>query len=174
MHILIAALGILAAIGYWIYRIQNAAHGVKSIGEAATDIQAAARRFGFRQKANRHPVDGVDDPRVAATTLLILVAADDGSLSMAEQNEIQQQVSTVFGASQAETIELFQFSRWLSEQTRNPDDMARRLIKRTLQLGGPETLPDLMRMVSAVGRADTGETSENTKQILVKIKQLAQ
>ncbi|WP_150525055.1 TerB family tellurite resistance protein [Roseibium sediminis] len=173
MHILFAVLGVLAAVGFWYYRLQNAASGVKAISEAALDIQAAARRFGFRQRANLHPVDSIEDARTAATTLLVLVATDDGSLSVREEDAILQQVSEVFGASKAEATELFQFSRWLSEQSKNPDDMARRLIKRTLHLGGPDTLPDLKRMVAAVGEADTGELSENSKQIIEKIKQLA-
>ena len=173
MHILLAVLGALAAVGFWYYRLQNAANGVKAISEAAMDIQAAARRFGFRQRANLHPVDSIEDARTAATTLLILVATDDGSLSAREEDAILKQVSEVFEASRSEATELFRFSRWLSEQSNNPDDMARRLIKRTLHLGGPDVLPDLKRMVTAVGQVDTGELSENTKQVLEKIKQLA-
>ena len=50
--------------------------------------------------------------------------------------------------------------------------MIRRLIKRTVALGGRDTLPDMIGMVTAVGKADTGTLTDDTQQIIERLKQL--
>lgn len=172
MHILLAALGILAAGAFWIYRVRRVADNTRVVLDAAQDVKAAARRFGFRTRANQHPAEGVDDPRVSAAALLVLVAETDGGISRAEQDMILEQLQSVFAMPAGEVEELFQFAKWLANQSSNPDDMIRRLIKRTVNLGGRDTLPDLIRMVSAMGKADTGTLTDDTQQVIERLKQL--
>ncbi|WP_428642211.1 TerB family tellurite resistance protein [Roseibium sp.] len=172
MHILFATLGILAAAAFWIYRIRQAEDHTRTALEAAQDVKAAARRFGFRTRANQHPTEGVDDPRVTAAALLVLVAEIDGGISRTEQDCILDQLQHVFQVSAFDAEELYLFAKWLAGQSTNPDDMIRRLIKRTVSLGGRDTLPDLMQMVSAVGKADTGTPTDDTLQVIEKLKQL--
>lgn len=173
MHILLAALGILAAAAFWFYRIRQAADTTRVALDAAQDVKAAARRFGFQTRANQHPSEGVDDPRVTGTALLVLVAEADGGISKAEQDTILEQVQAVFQVSGAEANDLFVFSRWLANQSSNPDDMIRRLIKRTVHLGGRDVLPDMIAMVRAVGEADTGTMTDDTIHVIEKLKQLS-
>jgi hypothetical protein len=85
---------------------------------------------------------------------------------------ILEQLQSVFAMPAGEVEELFQFAKWLANQSSNPDDMIRRLIKRTVNLGGRDTLPDLIRMVSAVGKADTGTLTDDTQQVIERLKQL--
>ncbi|MEQ9294558.1 MAG: hypothetical protein RIG93_20035, partial [Roseibium album] len=85
---------------------------------------------------------------------------------------ILEQLQTVFQLSAAEADDLYLFSRWLANQSSNPDDMIRRLIKRTVHLGGRDTIPDLIQMVSLVGNADTGTLTDDTIHIVEKLKQL--
>ncbi|MES0808490.1 TerB family tellurite resistance protein [Roseibium sp. SCPC15] len=172
MHILLAAVGLMAAAAFWIYRIRQAADSTRVVLDAAQDVKAAARRFGFRSRANQHPTEGVDDPRVTGAALLILVAESDGAISKAEQNCILEQLQTVFQMPESEAEELYLFAKWLANQSSNPDDMIRRLIKRTVHLGGRDTLPDLIRMVDAVGKVDTGELATDAEHVIEKLKQL--
>jgi len=172
LHILLAILAALAGAAFWIYRARQAADSTRVVLEAAQDVKSAARRFGFRTRANQHPTEGVDDPRVTAATLLVLTAETDGGISRAEQDAILEQLQTVFQMSAAEADDLYLFSRWLANQSSNPDDMIRRLIKRTVHLGGRDTIPDLIQMVSLVGNADTGTLTDDTIHIVEKLKQL--
>ncbi|MHA7773137.1 TerB family tellurite resistance protein [Roseibium sp. M-1] len=172
MHILLAALGILAAAAFWIYRIRRVADNTRVVLDAAQEVKAAARRFGFKTRANQHPVDGIDDPRVSGAALLVLVAETDGGISKAEQDAILGQLQSVFSMPLGEAEELFMFAKWLANRNSNPDDMIRRLIKRTVNLGGRDTLPDMIRMVRAVGMADTGTMTDDTAQVIEKLKQL--
>lgn len=173
MHILFAALGILAAAAFWIYRARRVADNTRVVLDAAQDVKAAARRFGFRTRANQHPADGVDDPRVSGAALLVLVAETDGGVSKAEQDTILGQLQSVFSMPAGEAEELFLFAKWLAGRSTNPDDMIRRLIRRTVALGGRDTLPDMIRMVRAVGMADTGTVTDDTAQVIEKLKQLS-
>ncbi|WP_269582514.1 TerB family tellurite resistance protein [Roseibium sp. Sym1] len=173
MHILLAALGILAAVAFWLYRARAAVDNTRVVLDAAQDVKAAARRFGYRTRANQHPTEGVDDPRVTGAALLVVVAETDGGISKAEQDEILEQLSSVFGLSARDAEELYLFSKWLANQSSNPDDMMRRLIKHTITLGGRDTLPDMISMVRAVGMADTGTLTDDTQQVIEWLKQLS-
>jgi len=173
LHILLAALGILAAAAFWIYRARRIADNTRVVLDTAQDVKAAARRFGFRTRANQHPVDGVDDPRVSGAALLVLVAETDGGISRAEQDAILEELQSIFGMSAADAEDLFLFAKWLASRSTNPDDMIRRLIKRTVNLGGRDVLPDMIHMVRAVGMADTGTMTDDTTHIIEKLKQLS-
>lgn len=172
MHIVLALVGVLAAAAFWIYRIRQAADTTRVVLDAAQDVKAAARRFGFRTRANQHPTEGVDDPRVTCAALLVLVADADGGISQAEQHAILQQLQSVFQLSIQDAEELYLFAKWLANQSSNPDDMTRRVIKRTVTLGGRDTIADMISMVSKVGEADTGALTDDTFQVIEKLKQL--
>jgi len=172
LHILLAILAVLAGAAFWMYRVRQAADTTRVALDAAHDVKAAARRFGFQTRANQHPSEGVDDPRVSAAALLVLTAELDGGISQAEHGAILDQLQTVFQVSENEAEDLYLFSKWLANQSSNPDDMIRRLIKRTVHLGGRDTIPDLVEMVTVVGKADTGTLTDDTIHIVEKLKQL--
>ena len=172
MHILLVLLVLVGGAAFLIYRSRQAADSTRVVLDATHDVKAAARRFGFQTRANQHPTEGVEDPRVTGAALLVLTAEIDGGISRAEQSAIMEQLQSVFQMSEQEADELFLFSKWLANQSSNPDDMIRRLIKRTVHLGGRDTIPDLVDMVTQVGNADTGTLTDDTVHIIEKLKQL--
>ncbi|WP_420332020.1 TerB family tellurite resistance protein [Roseibium sp.] len=173
MPTLLVVIALVAGAAYWLYRARQAADTTRVVLDATHEVKAAARRFGFRTRANQHPSEGVDDPRVTAAALLVLTAETDGGISRAEQDAIMEQLQSVFEMSENEAEDLYVFSKWLASQSSNPDDMIRRLIKRTVHLGGRDTLPDLIQMVTQVGNADTGTLTDDTVNIVEKLKQLS-
>ncbi|WP_306143562.1 TerB family tellurite resistance protein [Roseibium sp. MMSF_3412] len=173
MPTLLVVIALVAGAAYWLYRARQAADTTRVVLDATHEVKAAARRFGFRTRANQHPSEGVDDPRVTAAALLVLTAETDGGISRAEQDAIMEQLQSVFEMSENEAEDLYVFSKWLASQSSNPDDMIRRLIKRTVHLGGRDTLPDLIQMVTQVGNADTGTLTDDTVNIIEKLKQLS-
>lgn len=173
MPTLLVVIALVAGAAYWLYRSRQAADTTRVVLDATHEVKAAARRFGFRTRANQHPSEGVDDPRVTAAALLVLTAETDGGISRAEQEAIMEQLQSVFDMHTAEAEDLYLFSKWLASQSSNPDDMIRRLIKRTVHLGGRDTLPDLIQMVTSVGNADTGTLTDDTVNIVEKLKQLS-
>jgi len=71
MPILVALLGILAAGYFWMNRARNAANMVDEIADVAQTALGAARRFGFRRQANKHPVDCIEEPDLAVSGLAV-------------------------------------------------------------------------------------------------------
>ena len=173
MPTLLVVIALVAGAAYWFYRARQAADTTRVVLDATHEVKAAARRFGFQTRANQHPSEGVDDPRVTAAALLVLTAETDGGISRAEQEAIMEQLQSVFEMPVNEAEDLYVFSKWLASQSNNPEDMIRRLIKRTVHLGGRDTLPDLIQMVTRVGNADTGTLTDDTVNIVEKLKQLS-
>ncbi|CTQ54072.1 Tellurite resistance protein TerB [Roseibium album] len=173
MHTLLAALGILAAAAFWIYRNRQSVDSPQDVSDAPQDLKAAALKFGYRPYPDQHASECVDDPRITGAAVLVLVAETDGGISTAEQVAILQKLQTVFQMSGSDADELFMFAKWLASQNNNPDDMIQRLIRRTVDLGGRDILPDMIAMVRAVGEADTGTITDDTAQVIEKLKQLS-
>lgn len=129
-------------------------------------------QWGYRVRKNRHPAEGVEDPRLSCAALLVLVADLDGGISKAEKDSILKQFRTVLDLPPSQVPEVYATAHWLSHQETDRDEMVRRLIKRTVSLGGYETLPDMIQMVIEVGKADTGTLTDDTAQVVEKLKLL--
>ncbi|QPH54002.1 hypothetical protein [Pontivivens ytuae] len=131
---------------------------------AARDVRTAAQRFGYRQHADVHPGDSVDDPRIAATGLLIALSQSQGGVSAPEMEVIHAEVQRVFDIDSDEADELISIGRWLVEQCEGPHPAMHRLARRLRWLSGPAVLPDLVAMSEAVSaaahRAESDEMGE--------------
>ena len=53
MHLVIAALGILTAVYFFVIRARGAAEMTSELIDMAADVRAAARRLGFRPNGDR-------------------------------------------------------------------------------------------------------------------------
>lgn len=75
-------LAILAAAGgliFWMMRARNAAQAAQELVDMAGDLASAARRFGFRRQAGRHPVEALDQPDVAVAGLAMAMMEVGGA-----------------------------------------------------------------------------------------------
>ena len=150
MPIILFAVGILSAAVFWYYRMQAARRGAVDLLDAANDVRLAARRFGFRRKLNVHPVDSIDDARLAASGIVHAIGTMDGALSAGQEREILVQFQSVFGVTGAEAAEIAAFGRWIAEQCGTRAEAVRRLSRRLSRIAGPEAQSDLERMIAAV------------------------
>lgn len=169
MHILIAILGAIAAIGYWMYRARDAKDTARDLFEMGNDVRLAAKRFRYKQKTNVHPVDSVEDARLLAAGLMIVAAETNGSVTAAEQSVMKRQAVEYFGCSTEDAAEMISFGHWIAAQG-NKDETTRRMIKRVVALGGKETLPDLIEMVSAVGTVDKPTLDDGVEELVERLK----
>ncbi len=154
MPILITFLGLLAAAGYWYFRIRDAGGTVRDLADAANDVRLAARRFGFKRRANVHPIDCIEDARMAAAGITLAVAEMDGALTQAEIQTATIQFQSVFDVNKTDAEELVTFGRWIAAQSGTKSEGVRRMSKRLLGLAGAEAGSDLVKLVTAVGTAD--------------------
>lgn len=167
MPYLIALIGVVSAITFWYFRLRDTGADVLDM---ANDVRLAARRFGFTRKLNANPVDSIEDARLAAAGILVIAAESDGAISEAEKKMFLRQCQSVFSCTADEAGEFLIFGRWLANTSPIRDETLRRLVRKTLQLGGAEALADLGGMVRAVGEADNGTADEYVEDILERLK----
>lgn len=170
MHILIVLITALLAIGVWIWRARAAAAVSHEVLDVAADAKAALRRFGYRQKAGRHPADSVDDPRLAAAGMMAAIAKMDGDITAAQMNALRVECRATFRVDQKEADDIAAFGRWLAGQSQDPGDGIRRLAKIVRDRAGAEAHSDLVRMLGRIASVEGGAPSEIQTEAITLVK----
>lgn len=107
---------------------------LNDVAGVASDVLSAARRLGFRRKANVHPVESVDEPElaIAGASLAYLdlaampTAEDLANLKLVMQSEL--------AVSEVKADELLIVARWLVNECKGADAGMTRLTKRLQKL----------------------------------------
>lgn len=172
MPYLIALLGLIGGLGFWYYRFMLAKDAASELLNMADDVRLAARRFGFKRRNNQNPIDAIEDPRLSAVGLLVVIAEEDGAMSQQELEAIQFQARKVFKCSAEEAAELLAFGRWIANLSPNRSETARRLARRTVGIGGNSIIDDLNAMIRAVATTDGREPGGEALQAIDRLKQL--
>ncbi len=150
MPFLIALAGVVAAAYFFVIRARNAAHMATELADVAADVQAAARRFGFRRRANVHPVEAVDDPKVAAATVAVAYLELDGYPTGESKGALLRALQSEFGIALKEAEELAVLGRWLMTECNGAEPAIARATRRLYKLSGGQHLGALMGVVQAV------------------------
>jgi len=160
MHILLVVLAVAVGVGVWIWRAQMAARAASDLIDTADDIRAALRRFGYRRKANVNPLDGIDDPRLAAAGILAAFVKMDGDLGREEIAAIARECAAAFHADADEAGQIGAYGRWLVQQSSNMDEAVRRLARNLETKVTAEEREQLLGMIERVASIDGGGLSD--------------
>lgn len=171
MHIILGLIGLAAAAGFWIWRLRAAAEAGSQVIGAAKDVRAAARRFGFRRRTNVHPVDSIDDARVAAAAILAALVVQDHLTEAERRTTSIVQMQSVFEVTKTEAEELYALGHWLVAQCSGPGIAVPRLARKLNALAGVAAQPDLERMIAAVWADQSGTMPEHVLEGLDDIRQ---
>ncbi|WP_238367048.1 hypothetical protein [Mesobacterium pallidum] len=166
MPFLIAALGIAAAAWFYVIRARNAHHIATELMEAANDVRLAARRFGFTRRSSQHPVEALDDHRLAIAALgEAFVELDD--LPTAEQRRaLAASLGRATGLTLADAEEMLILGRWLVGQCGGAVQAIPRIGRKLYKLRGAEGFQPLIDVVQATAQAGTGQLSPSQKEAL--------
>jgi uncharacterized tellurite resistance protein B-like protein len=148
---LVAAIGVLLAI---LWRMQQASHAVRDIGEAAGDARGFFRRWAWRRKSGVNPLDAVVDPREAAAAMMAATAEADGALTERERVAILRFMVEKFGATPTQAEELLAQGRWLIKDRGDLGETFRRLAAPVRKSCTREEQQELIDMLSKVAAAD--------------------
>ena len=133
MHILVALAGISAAVYFFFIRARHAADVTHDLLDMAQDVASAARRFGFRRKANVHPAESIEDPNIAIMGIAVAFL-DLGSFPTQEQHgALIVQGQSVLDVSRDDAEELTLLGRWLISQCGGADAAISRLARNNLE-----------------------------------------
>ncbi|MFN7179992.1 hypothetical protein [Hyphomonas sp.] len=157
MHILLGLLGILIAIGVWVWRLQMAKRGLDVAVDVAKTVANAPRRFAFKYKMGKGGLDLIDDPREAASIMLVLVALGrDGQLSDRQMQVIEHEIAEHFRVTARDAEELAAHASWVTRTCPPPEEAMRVLSRKIVNAPqlGPKEIVDLDAMLVAVSEAE--------------------
>jgi hypothetical protein len=165
-------LGLLAVIGgayFWYVRMRGAAEMTQELAGVASDVMAAARRFGFRRRLNLHPVESVDDPNLAIAALGIAylelsglpTAEDHATLLRAMQSHCWQDI-----AMAEESLIL---GRWLVSESQGPVMAVPRIARRLARIDRKGAFEPLMAVLKDLAAAKDGRVSDKQREALDEI-----
>ncbi len=168
-------LGFLALIGaayFWASRLRNASAMTHEIAGVASDVMAAARRFGFKRKLNIHPVESLDNPdiAIAATGMAFL---ELGGLPSAEQQDalivsLQSQLALAHDQAQEAVI----LGRWLVTESGGAQPGLTRLTRRLYKMQGGDSFTPLMSVLGDIAKSGRDGLSDKQRDALDEIKRL--
>lgn len=162
MHIVMGILGILGFIAVWYYRI-------KVLGEAAQDgkkvIETARnlpRKMRFRNKTSKGGLDVVDDPREAATIVMLEIALARGALTDRQEAVIRAEIMQHFEFDEKDADTLISQAGWLARDAGASHVIVGRMTDFICKSPGmdQDSLRDLEGMIANVIAAGGSATPE--------------
>ena len=168
MHILAAVGAVLGVLLFILFRMQAAANAARDIAGAADEARGFFRRWGWRRKFAKHPLETIDDAREAAAAMMVAVAQADGAITERERAAITGEMMKHFGATQSQGEELLARARWLVQDRSDAGEVFRRLIPLIERTCGPTERSDLIGMLSNVADSD-GKADEVVAQDIARL-----
>ncbi|TIU64652.1 MAG: hypothetical protein E5W15_26360, partial [Mesorhizobium sp.] len=95
MPILIAILGLLGAAAIWWYRLKYMSDAAREVADVVGRVQGNIRRKKLRKQAALSPLTAIDDPVVAAATLITAIVAEQGPVLPKREAVIRDVISQI-------------------------------------------------------------------------------
>ncbi len=110
MHILLALLGVIGGLIFFLYRLSFTYRAGKDIvhdgRELASDAKAMVRRSKWNRKKGLNPIDDLIDPRQVATVLMIETAKCAGEITSDQKSKVMELIQSHFQMSEAAANEM--------------------------------------------------------------------
>ena len=166
MPILIALIGATITAYVWMNRAKRGADIAGDLIGAASDVKNAARRFGFRRSANQHPVEGIDDPKLAIGGLAVAFLEMDDLPTSDARAQMDMSLRKHLGLDAATAQEITVLRRWFVEECRGPVQAFPRLAKKLYRLDGASYFNDLMAVLTDITLISDGGPSTRQSEAL--------
>jgi hypothetical protein len=169
---IVALLALVGGAYFWAMRARAASSAAQDLVGVASDVMAAARRFGFRRKYNTHPVESLEDADVAIAgaglSFLELAGLPTAELHEALIASLQSRLNM----SHAKAEEAMILGRWLMAESGGASGGLTRLTRRLYKLRGADSLQPLMSVLKDVAAASGGAMTPMQKDQLTEIAQV--
>lgn len=114
MHILVIVLGLLGGAAFWWYRVRYMSEAAGEVVDAVGRVRGSFRRKKLRQQAGLSPLAAIDDPVVAAATLIAAVATEGVPMTPVREEALRAAVSGIADAGKAD--EAIIYGKWAASQ----------------------------------------------------------
>ena len=133
MPIIVLLLSIVGgAIWFWVRNNPREAFDVAH--DAATTLKNAPRRLAFRRQTNAHPVEGIDDPRIAITAIAQAFIELDDLPTKEQRDRLHVLLRSKLRTDEEETQEMTVLGRWLQNQCNGAQPAIPRLGRRLFKI----------------------------------------
>ncbi len=166
MPFLIAALGALAAVYFFVIRARGAADMASEVLDAANDVRLAARRFGFTRKTNIHPVEAIEDPDIALASIGAAFVELDDLPTREQRDALSAAIARTCEMTLQDAEELGVLGRWMVGECGSPDQAIVRLSRKLFKLQGANGFAPVMEVIKMVSTAGSGSLSLKQKEAL--------
>lgn len=160
-------LGAISAAAIWYWRFSMARDAAREIGSIAVDLANAPRRFGFRRRANAHPVEGVDEPDLAIAAIATAFLELGGMPTREDQIALASTLNSQLGIPPDDAEEMMILARWLVGECQGPQPAITRITKRLAKLD-PKAFQTLLPVLNEVG-SRAGSLSDRQRDALEEI-----
>ncbi|MEM9551599.1 MAG: hypothetical protein AAGA05_10515 [Pseudomonadota bacterium] len=158
MPIVILVLTAVAGAIWWWIR-SNPREAVSLAEDAFTTALNAPRKIAFRRQTKKHPVEGIDDARLAVATLTDAFISLEDLPTKDTRDRARNAVRSHYGLTGESAEEVEVLSHWLVEQCGGPEGAMSRVGRRLKKIA-PNSWDDL----TAVFTATIGDTAVSDRQ----------
>lgn len=164
MPILIAILGALVAVYFFVMRARNAANVAGDLIDVANDVRLAARRFGFRRNLNEHPVESIDDPKIAIGALASAFLELDDLPTREQRGKLDTQLREILRIDAKSAQEITILGRWLVAECGGPEPAVARLSRKLFKMQGTDAMQSVLTIINGtLQETGTGLSGRQTE-----------
>lgn len=158
MGIVLALLAAFGGVAALLWRLESGSRAARETIGLADDARGFFRRLAWSKRANRNPLDLVEDPREAAAAMMVLVATFDGALSAAEEAAILKEIVATFGMPTNDAGELLARGRWL---TKDGGDLGTSLTRLSRIVEAKLSRTERAQLIAMLGRVALADGRES-------------
>ncbi|MEP1520750.1 hypothetical protein [Ascidiaceihabitans sp.] len=170
MPFILGLIGLATAAYFMVIRARRGAEMASELMDVASDVRAAARRFGFRRKQNIHPVDSIDDPKLALGALSAAFMALDDLPTQDGRTALDAQLRKHLELDSQQAQEIAVLGQWFVETCGGADAAVKRLSKRLYALDKGQSFGVLMAVIQGTIHSTGHPLSTRQSEALVDIK----
>lgn len=156
MHILLGLISLITLAAVWYWRIRMISRAASDGYRLAKGVANRPRRIQERNGTRKQSLKAVNDPREAATVMMLEVARSAGPLTKAHENAIMIEMRVNFGLSETDAEALYAKAGQLSRQAPAPHAVIARMSEVVINSPGmgPKEFDDVCAMLENVAVAD--------------------
>jgi len=170
MPFLIAALGALIAAYFFFVRARNVGHMAGDLIDVAQDVRLAARRFGFRRKTNVHPVETIEDPKLAVGAIATSFVELEDLPTKEQRDALQTALREAYRLDAKEAEEITVLGHWFVSECGGAEQAITRLGRKLYKLDGKNSFAPLLTILNATAQANGSGLNAHQRSALDEVK----
>ncbi|ASM72721.1 MULTISPECIES: hypothetical protein [Roseobacteraceae] len=171
MPIVLGMIVVGMIVYFTLLRVRRGSDMVAEVIDMASDVRAAARRFGFKRRTDVHPVDSIEDTKLVLGALATAFLELDDLPTRDTRAALNVQLRLHGIAQHAQQAqEIAVLGHWFVQTCGGAQAAVTRLARRLYKLDGGASLPTLMAVLQDTAHAAGTDPSKRQVEALDDIK----